>query len=65
MLKITRDLAKSTPPVESLDDLADQPRWVAWREETRERRGATKYSTKIPYAPNRRNEQARITAFED
>jgi hypothetical protein len=35
-----------------LDDLADAPRWVAWREEVRTRKDGTEYKTKIPYDPN-------------
>jgi AAA domain len=43
----------------SLDDLAELPRWVAWREEIRERQDGSKYPAKMPYDPNS-NGQARI-----
>jgi hypothetical protein len=62
--KIAHDVLEinrpKTPRVESIDDLANLPRWVAWREETRERQDGSKYQTKIPYDPNRLNAQARI-----
>jgi putative DNA primase/helicase len=38
--------------VNDLADLAEMPRWVAWREEQRERTDGTRYQTKIPYDPN-------------
>jgi hypothetical protein len=64
MVRIANELAEINRPqtmrVGSLDDLADLPRWVAWREEERERQDGSKYRTKIPYDPNRLNEQARI-----
>jgi putative DNA primase/helicase len=45
--------------VNNLDDLAELPRWVAWREEERERADGTTFKTKIPYDPNS-NGQAKI-----
>ena len=43
----------------NLDDLAEVPRWVAWREETRKRNDGSEYTTKIPYDPNG-NGKARV-----
>src|SRR5262249_23805287 len=43
----------------NLADLAEVPRWVAWREEVHVRKDGTKFKTKIPYDPNRSG-QARI-----
>jgi hypothetical protein len=45
--------------VNNLADLAEMPRWVAWREEERERADGTSVKTKIPYDPNS-NGQAKI-----
>jgi hypothetical protein len=36
-----------------IDDLADLPRWVAWRVEEREGKDGSPYKTKIPHDPNR------------
>jgi hypothetical protein len=43
----------------TLDDLAVEPRWVAWREESRTQQDGSKHKTKIPYDPNSQ-QQARI-----
>jgi hypothetical protein len=52
-------LDRNVHAVNDLDDLAEMPRWVAWREEDRERNDGTELKTKIPYDPNG-NGQAKI-----
>lgn len=44
---------QAAPPVTALDALAGEPRWVAWRNESRGGR-----LTKVPYAPNGRKAKA-------
>jgi putative DNA primase/helicase len=52
-------IATSNRTVNNLEDLAEMPRWVAWREEERQRADGTSVKTKIPYDPNS-NGQAKI-----
>jgi hypothetical protein len=50
MPNVTSDLSQVQQ--RTLDDLADSPRWVAWRKENRKRKDGTTFTTKIPYDPN-------------
>jgi hypothetical protein len=52
MSRIAEDRGAIKRPPRSLDDLADDPRWVAWREEMRRRKDGTEKETKIPYDPH-------------
>src|SRR5262245_61577264 len=50
MTNITQPPAAST--VNNLGDLADLPRWVAWRTEERRKKDGSVYKTKIPRDPH-------------
>jgi hypothetical protein len=47
-------LSTTKPKVNDPNSLRDLPRWVAWCEETRERKDGSSIKTKIPYDPNSR-----------
>jgi len=51
---------RENQPPRRLDDLADAPRWVAWREEIRRNKNGSEYKTKIPYDPRHGGRQAEI-----